>query len=212
MKDIPIFSTEHGVAGLVLKQIPYNGCAYITIHDSLEPKELLLECCNFCRLAGAGNVYATGHKCLEEFPLHTKILLKCCGRENFGDTDAILVPVQTATLEQFRKIYNDAMKMVANASYMSATEAEEILSIQKGYFVYQRETIIGIGAAGGDRIDAIVAVIPGCGRDVLLALNRVLTGAYAEVEVASTNVRAMRLYDKLGFKTISEISTWYKIN
>jgi hypothetical protein len=35
MRDIPMFTTEYGVASLVLKEIPYQAAAYITIQDSL---------------------------------------------------------------------------------------------------------------------------------------------------------------------------------
>lgn len=211
MKDLPIFSTEHGVASLALKQIPFNGSAYITLQDSLQPQELLRECCDFCIAVGAESIYATGHSCLEEFQLHTAILLMRCLREKLTDTDAVLVPVRPATLAQFRRIYNDAMKTVANASYMAAKDAEQIRVKGSGYFVYREKMLVGIGVAYGKRIDAVIAMIPGCGQDTLLTLNRALSGPYAEVEVASSNTRAMRLYDKLGFQTVRELSRWYKI-
>ena len=41
MKDFPVFTTEYGVASLILKEIPYQGTAYITLQDSLEPEKLL---------------------------------------------------------------------------------------------------------------------------------------------------------------------------
>ena len=62
MKDFPMFTTEYGVASLVLREIPYRGEAYITIQDSLEPEKLLEECISFCRICGAEAVYAKGHK------------------------------------------------------------------------------------------------------------------------------------------------------
>lgn len=211
MKDFPIFTTEYGVASLVLKQIPYNASAYITLQDSLQPESLLRECCDFCRAVGAEHIYASGHSCLQNYQVHTMMFLMQCLREKLADTDAILIPVQKETLEQFRKIYNDAMKSVANASYMSVVDAEQILFKENGYFVYRENTLIGIGVAEGKRIDAIVSVVPGCGKDVLLALNRVLSGQHVEIEVASSNTRAVRLYQKLGFQTIGELSRWYKI-
>ena len=50
MKDLPLFTTEHGVASLVLKEIPYQKTAYIILRDSLEPEALLKECADFCRV------------------------------------------------------------------------------------------------------------------------------------------------------------------
>jgi hypothetical protein len=61
MRDFPVFNTEYGVASLVLKEIPYQGVAYIVVRDTLEPEKLLKECVDFCRVCGAEAVYATGH-------------------------------------------------------------------------------------------------------------------------------------------------------
>ena len=41
MKDIPFFPTQHGVAGLILREIPYRQEAYIRIQD-VQPGELSL--------------------------------------------------------------------------------------------------------------------------------------------------------------------------
>ena len=43
MKDFPVFTTENGVASLVLKEIPYRREAYITLRDSRTPEALLEE-------------------------------------------------------------------------------------------------------------------------------------------------------------------------
>lgn len=211
MKDFPVFSTQYGVASLTLKQIPYTGRAYITIQDSADPDALLKHCCDFCQAVGAETVFASGHSCLESYPLHTKIVLMRCQRELLEDTDAALFPVQKKTLEQFRGIYNGAMKDIANAAYMTAADSEKVLTEGNGYFIHRDHELLGIGIAGGERINAIVSLVSGCGRDVLLALNRALSGDCAEVEVATANIRAVRFYEKLGFVRCREISRWYKI-
>ena len=69
MRDFPVFTTENGVGSLSLKEIPYSGIAYVTIHDSSFPTEFLKECLDFCRAVGATKVYATGHETLEVYPL-----------------------------------------------------------------------------------------------------------------------------------------------
>lgn len=211
MKDLPFFTTENGIAALGLKQIPYNGYGYITIHDSMQPQQLLQECCDFCKAVGAEKICATGHAFLQEFPLHTIVNLMRCPRELFAHTEAVAQPVQTTSLELFRELYNGAMKTVQNASYMSPADAEQILSKGKGYFIYRDDVLLGIGVAGDSRIDAIISLVKGCGEIVLLALNQVLCGEYVEVEVASTNTRAMKLYNRMGFRIVHELSRWYKI-
>jgi len=70
MKDFPMFTTEFGIASLVLKEIPYRGEAYIIIQDTQQPEQLLQECVSFCRMCGAEKIYARGHKITENYPLH----------------------------------------------------------------------------------------------------------------------------------------------
>lgn len=211
MKDFPFFTTQHGVASLVLKQIPYTGKAYITLRDSSAPEKLLEECRDFCLAVGARSVLATGNSCVEKYPYHISVILMRSMREQLPDTDVSLFPVQNDTLERFREIYNCGMKNVDNAAYMSLSEANKVLSDGNGYFVHSNGKLLGVGIAGGERIDAIVAVEPGCGKDVVLALNHALAGTCVEVEVASTNLRAIRLYERLGFVCCKELSKWYKI-
>ena len=74
MKDFPVFTTENGVASLILKEIPYRGEAYIHLRDSQNPKVLLEECVSFCAACGAEKIYASGSPALEQYPLHTAVL------------------------------------------------------------------------------------------------------------------------------------------
>ena len=211
MNDIPFFTTQFGVASLVFKQIPYNGIAYVTIHEFADAQIFLKECIDFCCAVGAESVIATGHSCLVEYPLYSTIITMRCLREQLADTDAALFPVRKNTLEKFREIYNQSMKHVCNASYMSSADADIVLAEGNGYFVHRGEELLGIGIASGEQIKAIASLIPGCGKDVLLALNHALSGTIAEVEVAIQNARAVCLYERLGFVRCCEISKWYKI-
>ena len=70
---------------------------------------------------------------------------------------------------------------------------------------------MGIGVAEGDTIEAVIAVKRGAGKDVLLAMCSVLFSEYIRLEVASNNIPAVRLYEKLGFIKTAEISKWYRI-
>ena len=53
MKDIDLFTTEYGIASLILKEIPYKGEAYIRLRETQQPELLLQECVRFCRRCGA---------------------------------------------------------------------------------------------------------------------------------------------------------------
>lgn len=211
MRDIPIFTTSHGVASLILKEIPYKGEAYIRIQDTKQPEMLLCECCDFCRAVGAERVYATGHSCLEVYPLHTAIWHMRRDREGLSKTDAELVPVQEENLAQWRTLYNEKMNSVPNSSFMTVKDADKLFAEGNCYFVRRRDALLGLGVAVGDVIAGIVSLIPGAGMDVLLALCSALTGTSVCVEVASVNGRATWLYEKLGFQKIAEIARWYQI-
>lgn len=211
MQDIPIFTTQYGAASLILKQVPYRGTAYIMFQDSLDPEELLKECISFCQAAGAEQVYASGHSFLERYPIHTTVLRMTCSKDSLPDTDAALFPVQEQTLEQWRTLYNRKMDGVDNSAYLTVADAKQMLSRGDGYFVHREGTLLGIGIAGGETVDAVISAVPGAGRDVLLALSHAVFSEAVSVEVASTNERAIRLYRSLGFVPIAELSRWYKI-
>ena len=211
MRDFPVFTTENGVGSLVLKEIPYSGIAYVTIHDSSFPTEFLAECVDFCRAVGAECVYAKGNKVVEDYPFHTSVLQMSAQAESIPETDTALFPVTEKTVARWREIYNEKMKGVDNASYMSEKAASELLCQGNGYFIHRDGELLGIGIASGDRIDCVASVRPGGGREVVSALTHGLCNERVILEVASTNQKAIRLYESLGFMKTAEVSRWHKI-
>lgn len=206
MKDFPFFSTENGVASLTLKEIPYTKTAYIKIQDSLEPKKLLQECVEFCTMAGAEKIFASGHPILDTYPFHTQIVKMSKLRDTFEDTDAALFPITDQTVKRWLDIYNRRMADVPNYSYMSQLAMK---TTEGAYFIHRGENLLGIGMASGEKIQVVISVQQGAGEDVVLALNHALSGEVAELEVASTNEKAIHLYEKMGFIKCGVISTWY---
>lgn len=211
MKNIPVFTTENGVATLILKEIPYSAVAYIRIQDSQTPKEFLQECAGFCKAVGAERIYAAGHKILEQYPYHTTILQMSADRDSLGSTDAVLLPVTADTLENWRELYNQKMASVPNAAYMTITDAKEMLAREDGYYIFRGNELLGIGIAAGDTVDAVISLRPGAGCDCMLALNKALHGKQVKLQVASTNEKAVQLYTRMGFAKTAEISQWHKI-
>lgn len=212
MKDIPLFTTEFGVASLILKEIPYRGIAYIRLQATEMPLELLTECIGFCRACGAEFFYATGHPCLAQYPLHTAVLLMRRSTDGLPETDAALFPVLPETLKKWRSIYNARMADVPNASYMTEQDAKAMLKRGDGYFVHRGDQLLGIGMASGGKIDAVISTAAGAGRDAVLALASVLTEDTVSMEVATANQKAVRLYEKLGFTAVKELSRWYHVS
>ena len=211
MKDIMIFETEYGIASLVLKEIPYQQKAYITVRTTDQPEQLIEKCAHFCRASGAEQVYATGHPRLERYPLYTEMWQMQCMRENLGDTEAALWPVLPENLDQWQRIYNEKVKKLPNGAWMSAADARVMLQKGDGYFVHRDGALLGIGRACGDTIDWIAAVAPGAGKQVLCALANVLTEESIKLTVASANEKAVRLYEQLGFIPVLHISSWYDV-
>lgn len=211
MKDFPVFTTEFGVASLILKEVPYQGCAYIIIRDSQQPEELLQECVSFCRVCGAERIYATGHVFLEDKPLYTALVEMRCATATLSDTDAALFPVQERTLREWMEIYNRKITSVPNGAWMTEADGKKMLERGDGYFVHRGAQLLGIGIASGDTIDWVASVQPGAGRDVVLALTHAVTADTVSLTVASENKKAIKLYENLGFLRVKEISRWYRV-
>ena len=211
MKDFPMFTTEYGVASLILREIPYQQQAYIHIRDSLEPEKLLEECVSFCRMCGAETVFAKGHDYLERYPLYTALLEMRCDISVLPDTDAALFPVQEKTLDEFLRIYNKKIIRIPCGAWMTRKDGKEMLQKGTGYFVHRNGTLLGIGMVDGQEILWVASVEPGAGQDVVCALAHAATGDTLLLTVASTNEKAVRLYESLGFVKTKEISRVFSI-
>lgn len=211
MKDFPVFTTEHGVASLILKEIPYRQEAYIRIQDTAEPEALLEDCIGFCRACGALRIYGAGHSILEKNQLHTSVIEM---RSNFhADPDQIenLWPVTSETVSQWRLIHNQAMKAVDNSGTLETKDEAELLSAGGAYFVHKSGTLLGIGWIRENRLMTIAAVQKGMGQRVLHTLLSAVPDETVVLEVASSNKRAIALYERNGFVQVREISRWYKL-
>ena len=209
MRNIPVFTTENGVASLILREIPYRRSAYCLIRDTQAPAAFAEECARFCLGAGAERVYATGHAALEQYPFHTSMLLMRRARAGLEETDASLFPVTEETVEEWRELCNRRMDRVPNAAWMTEEDGREMLKKGDGYFVHRDGRLLGIGRASGDSIDQLASAVPGGGRDTLLALAHGIFSDTICLTVASTNAPAMRLYNSLGFQPVRELSRWY---
>lgn len=211
MRDIPVFTTENGVGSITLKEVPYKGIAYIKIQSTQNPEVFLKECVDFCKMTGAEAIYATGHSILEKYPFHTAVLQMSVFREQLSHTDAALFLVTEKTVEQWRNIYNEKMQQIPNASTMTRDDGEKLIKQGGGYFVHRGEELLGIGIARDDTVEAVISVKSGAGREVMLALCESLFSESIRLEVASTNFRAIKLYENLGFLKTAEISRWYAV-
>jgi len=214
MKDFPVFTTDYGVSSLILREIPYRQEAYIHIQD-VQPEgfeEHLKECVSFCRMAGAEKIYASGHEWLKRLPLHTSVYEMRGTARVDPEKMENLFPVTEATVAQWRAICNERLRNVDTAATLTSADEKKILQSGGAYFIHHAGELLGIGWMEDTKLLVVASVKPGVGERVMHSLMSLVEGADMTVEVASTNTRAIRLYEKLGFLKTKEVLHWYSLD
>ncbi len=212
MKDIPMFTTDYGVASLMLAEIPYKQVAFVHVQDVQKGrlKEHLEECVGFCRAAGAERVLATGHPELESYPVHSVVEEMSLAYEP-REPQAMLWPVTEETVAQWRSQYNKAMTEVDNHTTLTAFHEKAILASGGAYFVHRNGELLGLGWVEGDQLLAVVSLRPGMGETVARTLFTAMNTDRITLEVVASNTRAVALYRRMGFVKTRELRRWYKI-
>ena len=211
MKDFPFFTTDFGVSSLILREIPYRQEAYIHIQD-VQPdgfREHLKECVSFCRMVGADRIYAAGHEALAAYPVHASVYemrgTAWVDRSKLEN----LFPVTEQTVSWFRSICNERMRQVDHSATLTAADEKKILESGGAYFVHHAGDLLGVGWMEDTKLLLMAGVKPGAGESVMHSLMSLIEGADMTLEVASTNDRAIRLYEKLGFLKIRKVLSWH---
>ena len=213
MRDFPIFTTEYGVSSLVLREISYRHEAYIRIRDVQEEyfEEHLAECVSFCRMCGAESIFAEGNRKLEAYPLYTAVYEMRGTARAEEEKTANLFPVTEQTVSEWRSIYNKCMRSVDNAGTLESRDEKRILDSGSAYFVHRNGELLGIFWMEDTKLLAIAAAKRGAGETVMHTMMSLYQGEQIRLEVVSTNERAIRLYERLGFLKTAEITRWYEV-
>ena len=212
MKDIPMFTTDSGVSSLILKEIPYKQLAFIHVQDvqSGQLKPHLEECISFCRMLGAEKILAKGHEELQSYPLHS-VVVEMTLMHDQREPEANLWPVTQESVTKWREIYNEAMGKFDNHATLTFHDEKRIVQSGGAYFVHRDGALLGIGWMDGQELLALVSVIPGMGETVARTLFTTVGSDKITLEVVSDNLRAVRLYERMGFVKTREVSRWYRM-
>ena len=213
LKDIPLFTTDAGIASLLLGEVSYRKEAYVRIR-SVQPgklAELLEECISFCRMVGAERVFAGDHEELERYPLQFSIMEMRGTVVTDENESAHLFPVTEATVSQWRQLCNQRLSSVDGAATWTVADEKKIVSSGGAYFVHQDGELLGTGWIDGNKLLLICSAVPGMGGTVMRTILTLMDEEQCVLEVASTNFRAIRLYERLGFIRTAELQRWYKI-
>ena len=206
-----MFTTEYGVSSLVLREVPYRQEAYIVIQASVEPEKLLEECVSFCRMVGAEKIYARGHEYVERYPLHCEILEMRGNLCVEDDKVRMLRPVTAENIASWRSLLNEKLLSVDNAGTLERAGEQEILKQGGAYFVHDSGDLLGAGWITDGELKLIASARQGMGECVLHTLLSAVTEQPIRLQVASTNLKAIRFYERMGFVKTAELRRWYRV-
>ena len=116
------------------------------------------------------------------------------------------------TVGQWRTIYNKAMHRVDNAGTLESRDEKQILDSGSAYFVHKEGNLLGIFWMDGSKLLAVAAVEKGAGETVMNTMMSLFNNEQIILDVASTNTKAIWLYEKLGFVKTAELSRWYRVD
>lgn len=215
MKDIPIFTGTHGIATLILSQIPWSGRGYVMVRSVWDDaKAFLDECLGFCRACGAKEVYASWETQQLPVPHGYDVLQMTMKKSDLPDgPDIATEDLTQENSDAFLEIYNTCFLPIHNAASYGTKDIGQLLGEETAYLVKKDGSYAAIAEISRQGLEAI-AVLPqskGLGFDLARTVLRKVPSVDLTLKVASTNHRAIRLYERLGFQTTKILSQWWKL-
>lgn len=218
MNNIPLFTTAGGIATLILREIPWNGRAYVLVRSVWEGQGtvLLEECRSFCRAAGAQEVYAACHgqeEPLPAKPAYTIDTMQCLKQQLPVGKPVVLEPLTRENSQQYLDIYNSCFRQVPSAASYNRKSLEPLYGEDLAWLARQDGEYAAVAEISTTGLEGI-AVLPeyrGLGFDLAAAVLQMVPRPAVELRVASTNERAIALYRRLGFRETGQQKQWYRL-
>ena len=217
MKNIPMFTSSYGVATLILREIGWSGHAYVLVRSvwNGQAAQLLEECRGFCRAVGAEEIYACWDT--NELPADHAYDMIAMIRPKAGLPEPArpveLEQITPETAEDYLRIYNQCFRQVPSAASYDRKSLEPLYGEDLAWLARVDGVFAGVAEISKEGLEGI-AVLPafrGLGRDLALSVLPMVPSTTLRLKVASTNDRAMALYDRLGFVPEKLERRWYRL-
>ncbi len=217
MKNIPVFTSSYGIATLILREIPWNGTAYVLIRSVWNDQKaaLLEECKSFCRAVGTERIYASWE--LEELPAEPAWEMRIMTRPKAGlpepEQPLTLEPLTKENSGDYLRIYNACFREVPCAASYDRTSLEPLYGEDLAWLAKVEGVYAGVAEISKAGLEGI-AVLPeyrGLGYELALAVLPMVPSTELRLKVASTNRRAISLYERLGFVCAETEKRWWRL-
>ena len=216
MKNIPMFTSPYGIATLILREIPWSGSAYVLVRSvwNDQTAALLEECRGFCRAVGAKEIFAAYDT--EELPAEPAYDMIRMTRPKAGLPVGKMLELEPLTRENsgaYLEIYNRCFAAVPSAASYDRTSLEPLYGEDLAWLANVNGEYAGVAEISKEGLEGI-AVLPayrGLGYDLALAALRMVPSPVLCLKVASTNVRAIALYERLGFTPERVEKRWFRL-
>lgn len=217
MKNIPMFTSSYGVATLILREIGWSGCAYVLVRSvwNDQTAELLEECRGFCRAVGAERIYAAWETHALPAQHAYDMIAMTCPKAALPEPrkPVELEQVTPETAADYLKIYNQCFHQVPGAASYDKKSLEPLYGEYLAWLARADGQYAAVAEISKEGLEGI-AVLPeyrGLGYDLAAAVLRMVPNTSVKLKVASTNVRARRLYERLGFTEAGIVTRWYRL-
>lgn len=216
MKNIPLFTSSYGLATLILREISWNGRAYVLVREIWHDGAALLEECRaFCLAVGAREVYAAWAEGFETLPAaHAyDMLAMSCPKAALPVESLPLEPLSRENADAYLEIYQRCFRDVPSAASYDHKSLEPLYGEDLAWLVPVAGGYGAIAEISKTGLEGI-AVLPehrGLGYPLAATVLQMVPSPVVHLRVASTNHRALALYCRLGFTEDAPARPWYRL-